>query len=253
MHPLPAPGPWMVPWGVVVPVKRLGTAKTRLGGYGDILRRRLALAFATDVVRACLDCPAVARVLVMTDDDEAGRALAALGARVETDGSPADRGPDDDDDDDRHGSHGSGLNHPSSQDRPSRLNAALARGADLLRDAGDGSGVAAVPADLAALRADDLARVLRSVGPGRRAFVRDRDGRGTTVLAAAPGEPLSPSYGPGSAARHLAGGAEPLTAAAGVQLDVDVAADLMAAIRLGAGAATTAVCDQLTPDDGRRW
>ena len=33
-------------WGVVVPVKRLAVAKSRLSAFGDDVRERLALAFA---------------------------------------------------------------------------------------------------------------------------------------------------------------------------------------------------------------
>ncbi|MCW2585435.1 MAG: hypothetical protein JWN55_951, partial [Frankiales bacterium] len=68
-----------VSWGVVVPVKRLSLAKTRLAAYGDDRRRALALAFAADVVLAAAT---VAEVLVVTDDEQAGPLLAALGARV---------------------------------------------------------------------------------------------------------------------------------------------------------------------------
>src|SRR3954454_20963656 len=50
-------------WGVVVPVKRLDLAKSRLASYGDVHRQELALAFAADVVLAAAT---VARVLVVT-------------------------------------------------------------------------------------------------------------------------------------------------------------------------------------------
>ena len=51
-----------VSWGVVVPVKRLALAKTRLASYRDDLRQALALAFAADVVDAALGCALVARL-----------------------------------------------------------------------------------------------------------------------------------------------------------------------------------------------
>ena len=54
-------------WGVVVPVKHLDVAKSRLSAYGESARRDLALAFAVDVVRAALDCPAVREVLRAAD------------------------------------------------------------------------------------------------------------------------------------------------------------------------------------------
>jgi 2-phospho-L-lactate guanylyltransferase len=117
-------------WGVVVPVKRLAVAKSRLAAFGDDGRRRLALAFAQDVVRAALACPGVGPVLVVTDDDAAAQALGRLGALVQ--GDRPDAG----------------------------LNPALEHGAALLR-AGDGRlGVAALSSDLPALRPDDLAAAL---------------------------------------------------------------------------------------------
>ena len=70
------PVPREVRWGVVVPVKRLAVAKTRLGAYGDALRQSLALAFASDVVAAAQACPLVAAVLVVTDDERARAVLA---------------------------------------------------------------------------------------------------------------------------------------------------------------------------------
>src|SRR5262249_60945671 len=63
------------------------------------------------------------------------------------------------------------------------LNAALAYGAA----AAGGGPHAALAGDLPALRGDDLAAVLRSVTV--RGYVRDADGTGTTLLAAAGGTP----------------------------------------------------------------
>lgn len=196
-------------WGVVVPVKHLDVAKSRLQAYGDDGRLRLALAFAEDVVRAAAACPVVRRVLVVTDDDRAARALAALGARV---------APDD---------PGAGLN------------AALDHGAALLRGDDDALGVATVSADLPSLRPADLTAVLAATAA--RAFVADAAGTGTTVLAAAPGHPLRPQYGPGSQRRHAASGAVQLAGAAGVQRDVDTPADLRDALALGVGPRTAEV------------
>jgi 2-phospho-L-lactate guanylyltransferase len=199
-----------VAWGLVVPVKRLALAKTRLRSYGDALREELALAFAMDVVTAALACEAVAEVLVVTDDARAAAALSALGARVE---------PDDPD---------------------AGLNPALTHGAELLR-AGRDLGVATLSADLPSLRPPDLAGALAAVPPGGRAFVADAGGTGTTLLAAPPGVALAPAYGAGSRAAHAASGAVELPAAPGLRLDVDTPDDLREALRLGVGAATAAV------------
>ncbi|NEC80360.1 2-phospho-L-lactate guanylyltransferase, partial [Streptomyces sp. SID7958] len=70
-------------WTLVVPLKPLAQAKSRLSDTADDgLRPGLALAFAQDTVAAALACPAVRGVVVVTDDVPAGRALAALGAGV---------------------------------------------------------------------------------------------------------------------------------------------------------------------------
>jgi 2-phospho-L-lactate guanylyltransferase len=199
----------------VVPVKQLDVAKTRLASYGDELRELLALAFASDVVAAALDCLLVGPVLVVTDDPRAARVLSAQGARVV---------PDD---------PGAGLNP------------ALDHGADLLRSVDGALGVATVSSDLASLQAGDLAVALAAVPPGTRGFVADAAGTGTTLLAAGAGAALSPSYGPGSAQRHTASGAVPLPATDALRRDVDTPDDLREAMRLGLGAHTRALLSRL--------
>lgn len=197
-------------WGAVVPVKHLDVAKSRLAGYGDAARRELALAFAADVVTAALECPAVAQVLVVTDDATASGALVALGAVVV---------PDDPD---------------------SGLNPALNHGADLLRAGDPLLGVVTLSADLPALRPDDLAQVLAAVPAGGRAFVADSTGTGTTLLAAAAPSALSPGFGAGSRRRHLDSGAVELPGTAALRRDVDTPEDLAAALVLGVGRRTAA-------------
>ena len=194
-----------------MPVKRLAVAKSRLASYGDQMRTALALAFAADVVAAALACPLVRRVLVVTDDAAASAAVTALGAQVAAD------------------------------DPDAGLNPALDHGADLLCAADASVGVATVSSDLPCLRADDLTAVLSVVGPGQRGFVADLAGTGTTLLAAGPGAALAPSYGPDSAARHAASGAQALSAGVSLRRDVDTPADLRDAVRLGVGPHTTAL------------
>src|SRR6058998_1643433 len=73
----------LVQWTLVIPLKPLARAKSRLSDTaGDGVRPGLALAFAQDTVAAALACPAVADVAVVTDDVLAGRELAVLGARI---------------------------------------------------------------------------------------------------------------------------------------------------------------------------
>ena len=198
-------------WGVVVPVKRLDVAKSRLAAYGQAARRDLALAFAADVVAAALACEVVDEVLVVTDDPSAAQALAALGARV---------APDDPD---------------------AGLNPALSHGADLLRSRDPHLGVVTVSADLPALRPEDLVSVLADVPHEGRAFVADSAGTGTTLLAAAVPAALLPSYGPGSSERHRASGAVELAGSARLRRDVDTPQDLRDALALGVGRRTASV------------
>ena len=213
MLPLPAvsrslPDSFVVvgSWGVVVPVKRLSLAKSRLWSYGDERRQALALAFAADVVVAARE---VAQVLVVTDDEQAAAVLRALGARVVAD------------------------------DPDAGLNPALEHGAELLRRNQPGLGVATLSADLPALRPADLAAVLALMPPGGRGFVSDFAGTGTTLLAAGPGALLTAAFGTGSRTGHLGSGAVELTAAAGLRRDVDTPEDLEAAVALGLGQHTT--------------
>lgn len=196
-----------VSWGLVVPVKRLALAKTRLSSYDDTARSDLALAFALDVVTAAMQAATVLEVVVVTDDERAAVVLAAAGARIVADTPDAG------------------------------LNPALEHGVALLSP---GLGVATVSADLPALRPEDLDEALRAVPAGGRGFVADAGGSGTTLLAAAPGVALAPAYGPGSRDVHRSSGAVELAAADGLRLDVDTPGDLAAALRLGVGPATTA-------------
>src|SRR5690606_25102507 len=56
-------------WTVVVPIKRLSAAKSRLrGAFVGVPHERLALALAQDTVAAVLACEPVADVLLATAD-----------------------------------------------------------------------------------------------------------------------------------------------------------------------------------------
>jgi 2-phospho-L-lactate guanylyltransferase len=59
-----------------------------------------------------------------------------------------------------------------------------------------------------------------------RAFVRDKDGSGTTLLTACNAIDLVPLYGAGSANAHLKSGAVELEAGMSIRFDVDTQADL---------------------------
>jgi 2-phospho-L-lactate/phosphoenolpyruvate guanylyltransferase len=199
-------------WSVVVPVKRLELAKTRLS-VDPQLRRELALAMATDTVAACLRTPGVVDVLVVTDDELAGSAMRALGADVVADEPDAG------------------------------LNPALVHGVRVLAHRHPHARTVMLSSDLPALSPEALARLLARAGSADAGCVADSAGSGTTVLTIRTPATLAPSFGVGSWQRHLDAGAADLTTYADARLrrDVDTTADLAAAIALGCGAATVTV------------
>ncbi|MFJ3580759.1 2-phospho-L-lactate guanylyltransferase [Streptomyces sp. NPDC090127] len=208
-------------WSLIVPLKPLARAKSRLAAVaGALLRPRLALAFAQDTVAAALECGRVRDVVVVTDDPAAAAALAALGARIVPD------------------SPGAGLN------------AALTHGARTVREARPHARVAALNADLPALRPHDLARVLEAAGQFPRAFLADAAEIGTTFLSAGPGAQLTPAFGGASRHRHLSSGAVEIRLAGvdSVRRDVDTGEDLAAALALGVGPWTAAHWDGTAGD-----
>ena len=194
-------------WSVLMPVKVLAEAKSRLAGLAGARRAELALALASDTVTAVLGSDAVARVVVITDDQVAAVALAALGALVVPDEPRAG------------------------------LNAALRHGAAYAAASWPGEGTAALSADLPALRPGQIGRALRAAAAWPTAFVADAAGDGTTLYTATPGAAFRPAFGPASRARHAAGGAVELglDGIPGLRRDVDTPSDLHDAAALGLG------------------
>ena len=209
-----------VMWTVVIPVKVLARAKSRLEVLAGPRRGELALAMAADTVLAVLGCPEVARVLVVTNDEVTGPELASLGVSV------------------------------ASDEPDGGLNAALGHGASIAARNWPGTGIAALSADLPALRPSELSRALRAASalPSHRAaFVADEQGVGTTLYAAPPGARFRPMFGGASRRRHAASGASELLldGIPGLRRDVDTPADLRAAVMLGVGTRTMAVAGDL--------
>ncbi len=211
-------------WTVIVPVKRLAVAKSRLReSAADAEHEALVLAMALDTIAAALASPIVGRVAVVTADQAAGEEAALLGAELVPDVPDAGLNP--------------ALAYAAAQVRRTGL-------------PGTEPGVAAVTADLPALRGDDLTEALRraeeaagSLGPRvlARSFVADAGGTGTVLLAAPPGAVLEPCFGTNSAAAHEASGAVPLLGPwPTLRRDVDTPSDLAEALRLGVGPRTTA-------------
>jgi 2-phospho-L-lactate guanylyltransferase len=220
-------------WCLVVPVKRLAVAKSRLTGSATAHRAELALAFAADTVSAALRTPGVIEVVAVTDDPDAALLLADIGARVVTDEPDAGLNPAL-----RHGARVAGERHPRA-------------------------GIGALSADLPALRPRELAHALTLAGEYGSAVVADAGGTGTTayLVAAGPdgggprgeaprGEAPSggrtafrPAFGPDSLHAHVSGGAHALAAAGldSLRRDVDTPADLAEAVLLGVGPRTAEV------------
>ncbi|MEU5878018.1 2-phospho-L-lactate guanylyltransferase [Spirillospora sp. NPDC047279] len=209
-------------WTIVVPVKVLAKAKTRLSAAAGPHRQALALAVAADTVAAALACDRVHDVIVVTDDPLPAAELGALGARIVPDEPDAG------------------------------LNPALVHGARRSRENAPHTGVGALSADLPALRPAELAAVLDAAAGAPVAFVPDAAGIGTTLYAARPGVPFSPAFGGDSRLAHRSQGARELLLDGidSVRRDVDTVDDLNAALALGTGPRTAAVADLIGASTG---
>jgi 2-phospho-L-lactate guanylyltransferase len=193
---------------VLLPVKPPARGKSRLA-VDPVRRRALAAAFALDTARACLGAVRVAAVLAVTDDARFADDLRAAGCDTIPDGVAGD------------------------------LNESLRLAAAEARRRWPKAIPVAVCADLPALRSTDLDAGLTSYADsGRPAFVTDREGLGTTMYVA-PFDDFDPHFGPGSREAHLASGAREISGElSSLRYDVDDAAGLAAATRLGLGART---------------
>jgi 2-phospho-L-lactate guanylyltransferase len=198
---------------LLVPVKPLAVAKSRLraspkDGRAPAAHRALVLAMALDTIAAAKTTRGVAKVVVVTSDDQVIREVSRLD--VETIAEAGQMG----------------------------LNEALDMGARVLRSSQPGIQIGALNADLPALRPAELSAALRQAA-GHRAYSRDRHGTGTTLLLAAVGDDLAPRFGPWSASAHAASGASELIGRwPSLRCDVDTESDLSAAANLRLGART---------------
>ena len=200
----------------------LAVAKTRLTRFAGPARQDLALAFAVDTVGAALASDGVCVVLVVTDDARVAEQALAVGAQVVPDAPRAG------------------------------LNPAIVHGAQVAAGRWPGRPLAALSADLPALRPDELAYALLTAADLPAAFVADTEGTGTTLLTAAAGHGLDPRFGHRSRARHSASGAVELVTGplASLRRDVDTEVDLYDAGRLGLGPRTLAVLAVLAGPGG---
>lgn len=202
---------------LVIPVKSLAAAKSRLLGAADAgvgdrdAHAALVLAMAGDTIRAALEATGVRRVLVVTPDP-------VVALMAEREGAL------------------------SLRDEPGGgLNAAVEHGARALRRDDAASVVGALQADLPALRPAELSAAIAAAA-GRRAFCTDRQGSGTTLLLSAAGGELQPRFGPGSAHAHQATGALLMLGRwPSLVSDVDRECDLLLVGALGLGPRSAAL------------
>ena len=194
-------------WSVVLPVKQLARAKSRLGGALTPGVDELALAFFQDTASAALACGLVDEVLVATSDDRVAAWALARGCRVVSDdGHP-------------------GINAAAAE-------AARARSASM---------VAVMVSDLPCATPEAITAFLSRAAGHPLSFLADAAGTGTTTWAST-GDDDTPHFGVGSRAAHTKAGAADLIAGLGsdppldpLRRDVDTEADLADAIRLGVG------------------
>ncbi|MBJ7400888.1 2-phospho-L-lactate guanylyltransferase [Mycolicibacterium sp.] len=199
--------------GLIIAVKRLSAAKTRLASlFLTGARERVVLAMLIDTIAAARAVAGVGSVTVVTPDLTAAAAARELGAIVLADPTPS--------------------RHPDPLN-----NAVLAAYQSLLQTMAN---IVVLQGDLPALKTTELHEALALARPYPRSFVADRQGSGTAALFAFGVNP-QPRFGPDSASRHRESGAVELTGAwPGLRCDIDTPEDLAAARVLGVGPATAA-------------
>lgn len=202
--------------GLIIAVKRLPAAKTRLSAlFAAEVRERVVLAMLVDTITAAQAVATVRSITVVTPDEVAAAAARALGAVVVVDPTPA--------------------HHPDP------LNNAILAAAGQVQ--ASEPNVVVLQGDLPALQTSDLSDALAAARWHARSFVADRQGTGTSALFSF-GVAPDPRFGTDSARRHRDSGAVELTGGwPGLRCDIDTPEDLAEARVLGVGAATTAALE----------
>lgn len=207
--------------GLIIAVKRLAAAKTRLAPvFSAQTRESVVLAMLVDTLTAATRVTSLHSVTVITPDEAAAAAAADLGADV--------------------------LSDPTPHGHRDPLNNAIATAERVVGESVPN--IVVLQGDLPALQTQELAEAITVGRHYRRSFVADRLGTGTAALCAF-GTALDPQFGPDSAARHRRSGAIELTGAwPGLRCDIDTPDDLVVARRLGVGATTArAIGPAMTP------
>jgi 2-phospho-L-lactate/phosphoenolpyruvate guanylyltransferase len=202
--------------GLVIAVKRLTAAKTRLAPIlSASAREGVVLAMLMDTITAAASVAALRSITIVTPDEVAADAARQLGAKVLVDPTPA------------------GHRDP--------LNNAISEAEVMVR--AETPNIVVLQGDLPALQAHELAQAISAGRAHRRSFVGDRHGTGTSALLAF-GVPLNPLFGADSAQRHRDSGAIELTGEwPGLRCDIDTPDDLRTARIIGVGAATAQAID----------
>jgi 2-phospho-L-lactate guanylyltransferase len=197
--------------GLIIAVKRLAAAKTRLAPvFSAQTREAVVLAMLADTLTAAARVRSLRRITVITPDDAAAAAASDLGADV--------------------------LSDPTPDGHPDPLNNAIAAAERMVAESV--SNIVVLQGDLPALQTQELSEAIAAARLHQRSFVADRLGTGTAALCAF-GTALEPRFGPDSSARHRLTGAIELTGAwPGLRCDIDTPEDLAVARRLGVGPAT---------------
>ena len=198
--------------GLIVAVKRLTAAKTRLAPiFSASTRESVVLAMLVDTLSAASRVRSVRRITVVTPDDVAAAAATELGAEV--------------------------LSDPTPDGHLDPLNNAIAAAERVVSQSI--SNIVVLQGDLPALQTQELAEAIAAARHHERSFVADRLGTGTAALCAF-GAALDPRFGPDSSAQHRRSGAIELTGAwPGLRCDIDTPDDLAVARRLGIGPVTS--------------
>ncbi|OBK83591.1 2-phospho-L-lactate guanylyltransferase [Mycolicibacter sinensis] len=205
--------------GLIIAVKRLSVAKTRLApAFPAPQREAVVLAMLVDTIAAASAARGLEHITVVTPDEAAAAAAADLGAEVLADPTPD--------------GHGDPLNN------------ALAAAERAV--AGSVPNIVVLQGDLPALQSYELEEAIAAARAHPRSFVADRHGMGTAALFAF-GSALDPRFGRDSSTRHRQSGALELTGAwPGLRCDIDTPEDLAVARRLGVGPATARALAQST-------
>lgn len=200
--------------GLIIAVKRLAAAKTRLAPvFSARTREKVVLAMLIDTLTAASEVMALHSITVVTPDPAAAVTAADLGAHV--------------------------LPDPTPPGHPDPLNNAIAAAERAVAESV--VNLVVLQGDLPALQPEELDGAIAAARNHQRSFVADRLGTGTAALCAF-GVALDPRFGPDSASRHRGSGGVELTGAwPGLRCDIDTPDDLAVARRLGVGAATTRI------------